>query len=195
VFRPERGEIEGDVSYLQTRQPRQRWPTSATQYDRVRAWAAPGLVRPVQLIRARRVDRGRPCAAGPSAGRWLLELKIGAFLWDEEVLSYSLFGCPGPDFRTDSDHLHEDALHEARRRIGRAAEARSCGNGCRVRSAMRSGDLFLHQGRCVRGPAVARISILSICPHIYYSKGPTIMVGLGAGGGDRELGAGSARIQ
>jgi hypothetical protein len=69
----------------------------------------------------------------------------------QEVLSYSLFGCPGPDFRTDSDHLHEDALHEARRRIGRAAEARSCGNGCRVRSAMRSGDLFLHQGHCVRG--------------------------------------------
>lgn len=151
MFRPERGEIEGDVSYLQTRRPRQRWPTSATQYDRVRAWAAPGLGRPVQLIRARRVDRGRPCAAGPSAGRWLLELKIGAVLWDEEVLSYSRFGCPGPDFRTDSDHLHEDALHEARRRIGRAAEARSCGNGCRVRSAMRSGDLFLHQGHCVRG--------------------------------------------
>lgn len=100
-------------------------------------------MRSGQLIRTRRVDRGRRRAAGSDP--LLLEgtdveLKMCAVLWDagfwdedrtwdfvEEYLgTFALYKWILPP-------TTEDVLHEAQRRIGRAAEARSCGKeGCPV---------------------------------------------------------------
>jgi hypothetical protein len=47
---------------------------------------------------------------------------------------------------------------------------------------------------CTAGPEAQKapdIDSINLSPHILYLKGPTIMVGLGAGGGDHELGAGA----